>query len=164
MPYRWLPQTDPDLHGLHLWPHRSLSRRGFVGVIAATAVMLTLPVITQLGTGGLWILLGFIAVVLAGLWVALQHSFKTGAVAEDLTLTRDLITLRRTSPGGKPQDWRANPHWVRVTLYPAASVRNYLTLSGNQREVELGAFLQPAERQEIHDRLQHLLATLHLPP
>lgn len=164
MPYQWLPQSDPQMQKLRLWPYRSLSRRGFAGVMGAAATLLTLPLMTQLGTGGLWILLGFMVAVLAGLWTALQHSFKTGTVTEDLVLTRDLITLRRTNPGAAPQDWQANPHWVRVTLYPTATIRNYLTLSGNQREVELGAFLQPSERQEIHDRLQQLLAALHLPP
>lgn len=164
MPYQWLPQTDAHVQRLHLWPYRSLPRRGFVGFIGMTALMLTLPLMTQLGSGGLWILLAFMVAVLGGLWMALQHTYKTGAVTEDLTLTRDLITLRRLAPGAAPQQWQANPHWVRVTLHRAAPVANYLTLSGSQREVELGAFLQPSERQEIHDRLQQMLAALHLPP
>ncbi len=164
MPYQWLPQTDPGVTKLRLWPHRSLSRRGFVAFIAVTAAMLTLPLMTQLGTGGLWVILAFMTAVLGGLWFALQHSFRTGSVTEDLTLTRDLISLHRHNPSAPAQDWQANPNWVRTTLHPTGGpVMNYLTLSGNQREVELGAFLQPDERQQIHDRLQYLLSTLHLP-
>ena len=129
-----------------------------------TAAMLALPLTTQIGTPGLWILLAFVAATLAGVWFALQHSYRTGFVTENLTLTRDRITLHRTNPVTPAQDWQANPHWVKTTLHPTGGpVLNYLTLSGNQRDVELGAFLQPDERQQIHDRLQHLLATLHQP-
>ena len=157
MPYQRIPQTDPTVTRLRLWPHRSLPKRGFVWFIGATALLLTLPLITQIGTPGLWMLLPFLLAPLAGLWFALQHSYRI--VTEDLTLTRDLITLHRTNPRAAAQDWQANPHWVRTSLYPTGGpVANYLTLSGDQREVELGAFLVPAERQEIHDRLQSLLA------
>ncbi|MBC7739288.1 MAG: DUF2244 domain-containing protein, partial [Candidatus Saccharibacteria bacterium] len=149
---------------LRLWPHRSLSRRGFAMFIGITAAMLALPLATQIGTPGLWILLAFVAATLGGVWFALQHSYRTGSVTEDLVLTRDLISLHRTNPATPAQDWQANPHWVRTTLHPTGGpVLNYLTLSGNQRDVELGAFLQPDERQQIHDRLQYLLSTLHLP-
>jgi len=159
MPYQWLPPSAPNEAHLRLWPHRSLPRRGFVGFIAVTAVLLALPLLTQLGTPGLWVLLPFLVAAVAGVWVALQHSYKTGQVTEDLTLTPDLITLHRHNPRGAAQDWQANPHWVRATLHRTGGpVSDYLTLTGNQREVELGACLTPAERQEIHQRLQSLLA------
>lgn len=162
MPYQWIPQTDPSVTRLHLWPHRSLPRRGFVGFIAATALLLGLPLLTQLGTPGLWVLLPFLLAPLAGVWIALQHSYRTGSVTEDLTLTRDLITLHRTNPRGPVQDWQANPHWVRTSLYASGGpVANYLTLAGSEREVELGAFLDPGERRELHDQLQQLLAAQH---
>ena len=30
MPYEWQPTDAPDEQRLHLWPYRSLPRRGFV--------------------------------------------------------------------------------------------------------------------------------------
>lgn len=159
MPYKWLPQTDPAEARLRLWPHRSLPRSGFVWFIGVTSGLLVLPLMTQLGTPALWVLLPFLVAAVGGVWVALQHSYKTGSVTEDLTLTRDLITLHRRNPKGPAQDWQANPHWVRATLHAKGGpVPDYLTLTGNQREVELGAFLTPTERHEIHDRLTELLA------
>jgi uncharacterized membrane protein len=157
MPYQWISETDPEVIRLRLWPHRSLPQRGFVWFITATALLLALPLITQLGTPGLWVLLPFVLAPLAGVWIALQHSYRI--TTEDLTLTRDMITLHRTNPRGPAQDWQANPHWVRTSLYASGGpVANYLTLAGSAREVELGAFLAPVERKEIHDRLQSLLA------
>lgn len=166
MPYQWSSDTPPGEACLRLWPHRSLPRRGFVWFIAVTAGLLTLTLLPGLGTPALWVMLPFLAATVAGVWVALQHSYKTGQVTEDLTLTRDLITLNRRNPGQAPQVWQANPHWVRATLHPTGGpVAGYLTLTGNQRKVELGAFLTAPERQQIHDRLTQLLADLHnLPP
>ena len=163
MPYQWLPPSAPNEAHLRLWPHRSLPRRGFVLFIAVTAVLLALPLLTQLGTPGLWVLLPFLMAAVAGVWVALQHSYRTGQVSEDLTITPDLITLHRHTPRRSDQSWQANPHWVRATLHPTGGpVPQYLTLSGGGREVELGAFLTPQERLALHDRLLHHLDGLKL--
>ena len=42
MPYQWLPPTGPETH-LHLSPHRSLPRTGFVWFIGITVGALGLP-------------------------------------------------------------------------------------------------------------------------
>ena len=163
MPYQWTADPQTPTTSLRLWPYRSLPKTGFVWFIGATAVLLTLPLISQLGTPGLWVLLPFLLAAITGIWVALQHSYRTGAIFEELTLTRDLITLRRHTPRGADQSWQANPHWVRPALHPTGGpVPQYLTLSGNGREVELGAFLTPAERQELHVSLLQRLGELRL--
>ncbi len=165
MPYQWTadPQTPATL--LRLWPYRSLPKTGFVWFIGATAILLTLPLISQLGTPGLWVLLPFLLAAITGIWVALQHSYRTGAISEELTLTRDLITLHRHTPRRPDQSWQANPHWVRTALHPTGGpVPQYLTLSGNGREVELGAFLTPEERQELHALLLKHLVDLREAP
>lgn len=163
MPYKWTPDPQTPAASLRLWPYRSLPKTGFVWFIGATAILLTLPLISQLGTPGLWVLLPFLLAAITGIWVALQHSYRTGAVTEELTLTRDLITLRRQTPRRPDQSWQANPHWVRPALHPTGGpVPQYLTLIGNGREVELGAFLTPEERQELHQLLLQRLGELRL--
>jgi uncharacterized membrane protein len=163
MPYKWTSDPHPPAASLRLWPYRSLPKTGFVWFIGATALLLTLPLISQLGTPGLWVLLPFLLAAIAGIWIALQHSYRTGAVTEELTLTRDLITLHRHTPRRPDQSWQANPHWVRPALHPTGGpVPQYLTLSGNGREVELGAFLTPEERQELHQLLLKHLGELRL--
>lgn len=160
MPYQWLP---PDGEGdrLHLWPYRSLTRRGFALFIGATAALIALPLTVVLGSPVLWMLLPFLALTVAGIWWALDRSFRDGEIVEDLRLTADLISLTRHGPKGRRQDWQANPHWVKVTLHAKGGpVQDYLTLSGGGREVELGAFLTPAERGQIAADLRGRLARL----
>jgi uncharacterized membrane protein len=69
------------------------------------------------------------------------------------------VTLSRHGPRGKRQDWEANPYWLRVTLHETGGpVPHYLTLKGEGREVELGAFLSEDERialnRELFQRLK----------
>jgi uncharacterized membrane protein len=160
MPYEWLPPSA-DARRLHLWPHRSLPKRGFVGFIAATAALLGLPMLAVLGTPVVWGVLPFAAAAVGGVWIAINRSYRDGEIVEDLTLTPDSMTLTRHGPRGRRQDWQANPHWVRVRLHASGGpVPNYLTLHGGGREVELGAFLSEEERltlcRELREAQQNL--------
>ena len=158
MPYEWLPSTA-DQQRLHLWPYRSLPRRGMVWFIGGTAALIAVPLIGVLGTPVLWALLPFLLATIAAIWWALERSFRDGEIVEDLTLTPDQITLTRHGPRGKRQNWQANPHWVRLTLHATGGpVPQYLTMKGEGREVEIGAFLTEEERRrlcaEITDHLR----------
>ena len=57
--------------------------------------------------------------------------------------------------------WQANPYWVRVTLHETGGrVPQYLTLSGNDREVEIGAFLSPEARLVLAAELRAAFAAV----
>jgi uncharacterized membrane protein len=160
MPYEWTPKpphTTPDW-SLSLWPYRSLLRRDFVLFMGATATIITLPLLTVLGTAVLWALLPFFAIMFTGLWYALNLSYKRGEVLEELHVTAQVAQLIRHNPKGPRQDWQANRYWVTVHLHPKGGpVENYITLRGGDREVEIGAFLDAAERLALYDDLKSAL-------
>jgi len=159
MPYAWRDTGPGDLDELHLWPHRSLPRRGFVWFIGVTAALLALPLLAVLGTVVLWGLLPFLVAVVGGLWWALARSYRDGTLTEILRIGPDRITLTRHAPDGTEQHWQANRYWVAVTLYPTGGpVPQYLTLKGDGREVELGAFLAEGERVTLARELQDRMA------
>ena len=159
MPYQYLANT-PNETRLRLWPHNSLPPAGFVWFITGTSALVAVPLIGLIGTPVLWGLLPFLIATIAAIWFALQRSNRDRAIVETLILTPDQITLTRQGPHGKRAEWQANPHWVRITLHRTAGpVPNYLTLTGNSREVELGAFLSEPERITLAaDLRQRLLA------
>ena len=129
--------------------------------IGGTAATIGVPLIAVVGTPVLWGLLPFLVLAIAAVWWALQRSFSDANIVEDLILTPDQITLVRHGPRGRRQDWQANPHWVRLTLHSKdGPVPQYLTLSGNGREVELGAFLTPSERVALKADLATILSQL----
>lgn len=158
MPYEWLP-PDNGIRRLHLWPHRSLPRRGFVLFIGATAALIALPLLVVLGSPVLWGLLPFFALALTGMYWALSRSYRDGEILEELTLTSDHVQLTRNGPRGAHRSWEANPHWVRVERHEKAGpVPHYLTLKGGPREVEIGAFLSEEERLQLEPELRQALA------
>jgi uncharacterized membrane protein len=160
MPFRWTETpTDPETQLLTLWPHRSLPRKGFVIFIGVTFALLLVPLIAFLGTPVLWGLLPFMMGALALTWFLLMRSYADGRLTEVLTLRPDRVELVRTNPRGAEQRWEANPYWVRVEMHRKdGPVENYLTLSGSDRTVEIGAFLSPEERAALYGELQGAFA------
>ena len=141
------------------WPHRSMTNRGFVLFMGATFGMLAFPLLAVLGSPVLWGLLPFMALAMAGLWLALNRSDRDGRLSEVLTLWPDRVTLVRRDPRGDERRWDANPYWVSVHLHPGDKpVESYLTLKGGGREVEFGAFLSPEERVTLHGEITRALA------
>ena len=146
---------------LRLWPHNALPARGFAIVIGLSAAVLALPLLAVLGHPVLWGLLPFAVVALWGLWYALQRNWRDRSIIEELHLSRRAIHLTHKDPHGPAQEWHADPAWVTLNLIPRnGPVEHYLTLTGGGREVELGAFLTPAERIALHEELSALLVSL----
>jgi uncharacterized membrane protein len=156
-------RTDTPLLALTLWPNRSLSPRGFAGFLVLLAVCLSVPLLPLLGTGAAWGLLPFLVGMLVAVYAAIRRSYADGRLVEELRLWPDLITVERREPRGAVRRWHANPNWVRLRLLENARIEKYLTLEGNGREIELGAFLSPEERQRLHGELRAALSGLGAP-
>jgi uncharacterized membrane protein len=157
-------RDDPPVLALTLWPHRSLSPRGFATVLGLLAAGLALPLLPLIGSSAAWGLLPFLVAMLLAVYAALRRSYADGRLVEELRLWPDLITVERREPRGAVRRWHANPFWVRLRLFSDARIENYLTLEGNGREIELGAFLSPDERVALHGELSRALAALRAGP
>ncbi|MDJ1007742.1 MAG: DUF2244 domain-containing protein [Paracoccaceae bacterium] len=155
MPYRWT--ETPTETTLDLWPHQSMTPRGFTWFIGATAALLALPLIALLGSPVVWVLLAFFLATLAALWWALSANVAARHSREALTVSPDRMHLAHLPARGPALEWEANPHWVTVHLHQDGPVEKYLTLRGNGREVELGSFLSPEEREGLFEDLTRLL-------
>ncbi|NDR58926.1 DUF2244 domain-containing protein [Aliiruegeria sabulilitoris] len=162
MPYEWISpdpaDQQPPLRELHLWPHRSLPKRGFAAFIGGTFLLLLLPLYPAIGSPVLWGLLPFLMGTLGLLYWAIQRSYRDGEVLEELRIWEDKVRLERHSRHGATQDWEANPHWVEVKLHEKGGpVTNYVTLRGANREVEIGSFLSDDERVDLYNELARYL-------
>lgn len=167
MPHEWHDHIDRDgqpVRRLVIWRHRSLTPRGFAWAIGGAAAALVLPLLALVGSAVMWGLLPFAAGVVWALWYAMQYAWRRGGTVEELALRPDRLHVTRRDPGRASRVWQANPFWVRLTLRDQP-VEAYLTLTdGGAREIELGAFLTPDERRQLHDELGRALAAMRAPP
>ncbi|MGI3211590.1 DUF2244 domain-containing protein [Roseovarius tibetensis] len=162
MPYEWTTARHGAAHDstLSLWPHRSLSRRGFAGFMLITFFLIILPLFSVLGSPVLWALLPFLMAAVGAIWWALEHSYHTARLTEVLTIAPDEVHLLRTNPRGDTQEWGCNRYWARVEMHRTGGpVEHYITLKGAGREVEIGAFLSEDERKALYGELSEALVT-----
>ena len=150
---------------IELWPYNSLKPKGFVFFLGATFALIALPLFNVLGTKVFWGLFPFLFLTLVGIWFALRKSLKDRQIIEQLTLYKDELVLIRQDPTGEQKEWACSPYWSKLKMYDnEGPVANYITLSGNGREVELGSFLGEDERKELFHELNRLLKKLNSNP
>lgn len=166
MPYEWTKSRAGDKQTrLTLWPHRSLPRKGFAAFILGTFALITIPLYPLLGSIVLWGLLPFLLLAVAGLWWALERSYRSGEVHEELIIGGEDVHLKRTNPDGATQEWDCKSYWAKAQMHPQGGpVPHYITLSGSGREVEIGAFLSVDERKVLYGEITGALQAARVPP
>ncbi|MFD2738508.1 DUF2244 domain-containing protein [Sulfitobacter aestuarii] len=158
MPYHWITPPRAARQEMRLWPHQSLPPRGFAGFILATFILILIPVLALLGTVLLWGLLPFVLMAVGGIYYALRRNRHARQIEEILTLDADQARLSQRAPDGSLKTWQCNRYWVTVHKYEEdGPVPHYVTLRGEGREVEIGAFLSEEERIALFEDLQRHL-------
>ena len=161
MPYHWKTnfQDGQDTRILEIWPHNSLPKQGFASFIITTFVLILLPLVALSGTLVFWGLLPFLMLAVWAIWTALQHSYKRNKIYECLSFREQTLDLKRTNPKGDTQNWSCEGYWSRASIYiKEGPVPFYVTLNGNGREVEIGAFLSEDERKSLYEELRSELS------
>lgn len=160
MPYEWTTPPRANPQQMRLWPHQSLPARGFAAFMLATFTLAMIPLFAMLGTALLWGLLPFVLLALGAVYWALQHNHRARRIEEVLTLDDTTARLVHTTAKGEVKDWNCNRYWTRVKKYDDdGPVPHYVTLRGEGREVEIGAFLSEEERIALYDDLSRHLHT-----
>lgn len=152
------PASAAPLLRYTLWPHRSMSRRGFRYMIVLSSVLMSIPLYGIIGTAAFWIVGAFVIVDLALLFGLIGLTYRSGRVREIVELWPDRLRVERIEPNGERRIWEANPHWVKISLHDTRKIPSYLVLSSSGREVELGAFLTPQERRSLAADLRQGIA------
>jgi len=98
-----------------------------------------------------------IALSVWGLWTAIQRTNKDATLTESLKIWPDMIAVYRKNPRSEDQYWCAHPSFARVHLKRDQEIENYITLTGGNREIELGAFLTAEERLKLYETLDREL-------
>jgi uncharacterized membrane protein len=146
-----------------LTPHRSLSRQGFVAVMAAIiAVNLAGGIV--FAAIGAWPVTGFMGLDVALVWWAFRANFAAARQAERIEITEHELVVEHLAEGRACREHRFVRRWVRVELEEEhdRELIGGLFLASRGIRTEIGRFLAPAERLELARELKSALARPHI--
>ena len=155
----WGDTNEAPFINIRLVPNRSLGSNGTKVVFAVIACGFSLPIIPFIGSP-----IGTTLTIFSGLTfylflTLLQKSFQQGNTFEEILISKNKIIVIHQEKNKEQKAWEGNPYWTRVNLdFNNPKLKNYLTLAGKGRHIELGAFLSPGERIELRDKIQNALA------
>ena len=153
----------PLLFDAVLTPNRSLSRDGFVVLIALFALACC-----TLGIGfyraGAWPVFGFFGLEIVLVWGAFKLSYRAGRLTEVVRLSPEALVVRRIQPSGRMREWRFQPYWLRVLIDDPPRHDSPLILTSHGRRLAIGAFLTADERHDLARALTTALGKLRCVP
>ena len=138
--------AEPTLFSAQLSPHRSLSRTGFLVLMAFLSLV-------SFGAGlafwlmGAWPVLGFFGLDVLAIYWAFRINFRHARATEEISVTLSELRVRRVSHRGHVVEWVLNPLWVQLDQKTHAEFgieRLYLVSKG--RRVSVASFLGPDEK------------------
>ena len=152
--------TDRAILSLTIWPHRSCTRENFHFITLLTALTLLLPPLLFLKLELTFAILPFSLISIFLLYLFGEKNHHDGKLKEKLEIFPQKVILQRADPTGRIRSWSANPFWIQVNYYKNGPIENYLTLRGNGKEVEVGSFLTPKERENLKQLIEDTLHKL----
>jgi uncharacterized membrane protein len=151
---------DRPVFAAELFPYRSLGRKGF-------RVLLVLMGAFCLFYGGLFSMKGawpiglFLGADFLLVYGAFWLNYRSGRVSEHVTVSRTDVSIRKISPSGRVEEHRFNSFWVRflVQRLHGVGIRS-MHVRGEGRDTEVGAFLNPEDRESFAKAFSGALATV----
>ena len=140
-----------------LYPHRSLSGRGFLVVMALIGV-LSLAIGIGFSLVGAWPVIGFMGLEVGVVLAAFILNYRAGARRESVVMGPEEVALRRDSPGRKGDSALFPTYWLQIRLLVDGPRRSRLLIGSHGSFVEIGAFLNEAEKTDLAGALRAQLA------
>lgn len=106
---------EPNSVRVVLYPHRSLSLKGFRNLMVVLGGVSLLAGIIFLLKGA-WPVFGFFGLDVLLVYVAFRLNYRAANLHERIDLNSRLLTITRVYPSGEQESREFNPYWVRVRL------------------------------------------------
>ena len=141
--------VDPTLFAARLTPHRSLSRTGFLllmavlGGVSFAAGMVFLMI-------GAWPVFGFFGLDVLLVYWAFRANYRDARAYEDVMVTASELRVRKVSSRGRVSEWTFNPLWSKLDHEVDEEFglqRLYLVSHG--RRLPIASFLPPQEKESF---------------
>jgi uncharacterized membrane protein len=147
------PLSEPTLFSATLTPHRSLSRKGFIVLMAAVSLISFVAGMAFL-IAGAWPVFGFFGLDVLLIYWAFRANYRAAAEYEQVRVTPSELKFRKVSARGEMREWTFNPLWVRLereTHEEFGVQKLFLTI--RDRRLSIGGFLSPDEKDSFSTAL-----------
>lgn len=139
-----------------LLPHRSLSPRGFLLLMAGVGTVSFAAGLVFFLMGA-WPVIGFLGLDVALIYLAFRINYRRACQYETVKLTRGDLTVERIGRRGEVSTWRFQPAWLRVQMDDPPRPSSQLVLRSHGRTLRIGGFLTAQERADFAAALRAAL-------
>jgi uncharacterized membrane protein len=143
------PAAEPTLFSAIITPHRSLSGKGFVAVMALVGGLSFIGGMFFFLLGA-WPVVGFLGLDVVLVYWAFRANYRAAAAFEEVTVTPSELRLRRVSHRGEVAEWTLNPLWTKLDREindEFGLLKLFLVSRG--RRFAVAGFLSPKERESF---------------
>ncbi|MBY5539917.1 DUF2244 domain-containing protein [Rhizobium leguminosarum] len=152
--------NEQPVFAAELFPHRSLSRRGFKVLLALSGAVCLLYGTFFIATGA-WPIGLFFGVDFLLLYGAFWLNYRSGKAREQVTVSRTDVSVRKFTPSGRMVEHHFNPFWTRflVRRHQEIGILS-MHIFGEGRRTDIGSFLNPDDRESFAKAFKGALATV----
>ena len=144
-----------------IWPHRSLSPRGFAVLLSALCAIAFVAGLTFFIIGA-WPVIGFLGLEFGVLYFAFKYNYRAAKAYEQLLIHKKGIEIVRINPKGVKQQTNLGSLWLKAEIQKSSRRRKILGLRLHSEFHEIGAFLPPAEKNQLKDLINQRIEEARL--
>jgi uncharacterized membrane protein len=155
-----LEQTaDKPIFAAELTPYRSLGRKGYRILFAITGTVCFVHAIFFMATGA-WPIGLFFGLDFLLLYGAFWLNYRAARAREEVTVSRTNLSIRKFTPAGRMTEHSFKTLWARffVKRHEEFGITS-MAVAGEGRQTEIGAFLNPDDRESFAKAFKGALAT-----
>ncbi len=144
--------TNSTFLNLTIYPHRSLSRNGFIILmfIFGSICLIGGTIFWFLGA---WPVFGFFGLDVLLVYLAFKLNYKSGRIYEKILIASKKLVISRGFPSGKLQQWSLDPYWTKVELVKQNN-NTQLIVSSGKKTVSIGSFLNKFDKKKLETKLK----------
>ncbi len=140
-----------------LTPHRSLSRTGFIVLMAAIS-SLSFVAGAVFFMMGAWPIPGFFGLEVLLIYLGFKWNYRTGRAFEAVNIIDHELIISKVDPEGRARHFTFNPYWARLEVEERPGDRVELAVRSHGRRLGFGQYLTSDEKRDFAQALQHALA------
>lgn len=110
---------------------------------------------------GAWPVLAFMGLDVLVVWFAFTINYRAARASEEIAIWPHDVIVRQISPAGRIVEHRFNPFWTRFTVNRHEEIGiTRMHLHGQGRDIDIGSFLNPPDRESFAAEFGQALATV----